>query len=76
MNRKTDEDTDGFNPDQKRFLREDELALRWHMSRRTLQRRRLAGHGPDYLTIGRRILYPREAVEHYEARRLRPGSDE
>lgn len=55
------------------LLREDELARRWRISLRTLQRWRAQGLGPAHLVIGRRILYRRAEVEDYERRRLRKG---
>lgn len=54
-------------------LTEPELAHRWRISLRTLQRWRAQGLGPAHLVIGRRILYRRAEVEHYERRRLRKG---
>ncbi len=47
------------------FLTEDELATRWKLSRRTLQRWRALGRGPAYRRIGR-ITYTIDDVEAYE----------
>ena len=58
------------------LLLEDELARRWRVSARTLQRWRRAGRGPAHLKFGNRIRYPREEVEQYEARHLRKGPQE
>jgi len=59
--------------DGRRHLHEDELALRWRVSTRTLQRWRHAGLGPAYLRLGRRIIYRRVDVAAFEARRLVTG---
>lgn len=39
-------------------LRERELAERWGVSPRTLQRWRLCGDGPTYAKFGRSVSYP------------------
>ena len=49
------------------YLRESELAWRWRMSERTLQRWRQAGKAPSHLQLDRRILYRLADVEAYEA---------
>jgi hypothetical protein len=55
------------------FLTERELAIRWRVSLRTLQRRRHGGRGPGHLVIGNRILYPVARVLAFEQRRMRQG---
>jgi hypothetical protein len=57
------------------FLTRRELALRWRLTERTLDRWREQGAGPDALRIGGRILYPWEDVLAYEAARLRRPAD-
>ena len=52
------------------LIREIELARRWHVSRRTLQRWRQLATGPRWLQIGRRILYRIEDIERFERSRL------
>ena len=49
------------------YFRESELALRWRMSERTLQRWRQAGKVPRYLRLGGRVLYPIADVLAFEA---------
>ena len=49
------------------FLSEEELALRWLHSVRTLQRWRASGRGPTFLRLGRRTIYSLEDVEAFEA---------
>lgn len=52
------------------YLRESELALRWRMSERTLQRWRQAGKVPRHLRLGGRVLYPIGDVLAFEAGRV------
>lgn len=49
-----------------RHLRERELADRWNISGRTLQRHRADGTGPAYIHIGGAIRYRLSDVLHYE----------
>ena len=44
-----------------------ELARRWRLSPRTLERWRWQGKGPAYLKIGVRIVYRKEDIESFEA---------
>ena len=45
---------------------EAELAERWGISTRTLQRWRRDGRGPDFLRIGRRVIYPLADIAAFE----------
>lgn len=54
-----------------RYLTQSELALRWKLSQRTLERWRSEGIGPKLSKIGSRCLYPIEEIEAYEASHLR-----
>ena len=54
-------------------LLEAELAQRWRLSERTLQRWRLAGSGPAFLRLGRRVAYRRSEVESLETAHVRAG---
>lgn len=47
-------------------LLEHELAQRWRLSARTLQRWRRAGTGPAFLRLGRRVAYRLSDVERFE----------
>lgn len=47
-------------------LTEADLASRWAMSPKTLQRWRMEGRGPHYLKLGKRVSYPLNAVIAYE----------
>lgn len=53
------------------YLRQYELAQRWRISPRTLEKWRQTGVGPRHLRIRGRVLYPLEEVEAYEAASLR-----
>jgi hypothetical protein len=48
-----------------------QLARRWSLSPRTLERWRWLKQGPDYLKIGGRIVYRLEDVEAFEAGTIR-----
>ena len=50
-----------------RHLNQVELARRWSLSHRTLERWRWEGRGPRYLKIGGRIVYRLSDIEAYEA---------
>lgn len=39
-------------------INENELATRWGVSPKTLQRRRSEGRGPRYLKLSKRVSYP------------------
>lgn len=62
---------DDVTPEPSRFRRvldEQELAERWHVSRKTLQGWRAKGTGPAFLKFGRCVRYPLDAVEAAEER--------
>lgn len=50
-------------------LNQVELAARWKISPRTLERWRWKGEGPAFIKIGGRVVYRLEEVEGYESRR-------
>jgi hypothetical protein len=53
-----------------RHLNQVQLARRWSLSPRTLERWRWLRQGPRYLKIGGRVLYRLEDVEEYEATQI------
>lgn len=53
------------------FLTPIELAARWRISPRTLERWRWAGEGLPFTKIGGRVLYSLADVEAYEAAQMR-----
>jgi hypothetical protein len=52
-------------------LRQIDVARRWCISPRTLERWRCLNQGPRYLKLGGRVAYRLEDVEAYEAAQLR-----
>lgn len=52
-------------------LTQTDLARRWRISPRTLERWRWLGQGPKYLKIGGRVVYRLEDIEAYEAEKQR-----
>jgi len=51
---------------QLKYLNQTELAERWKISYRTLERWRWSGGGPRFVKIGHRILYRLEDIEAFE----------
>jgi len=58
-----------------KHLRQKELADRWHVSVRTLERWRALGEGPRYLRLGRRIVYRHADVESFERAQLNMAAE-
>ena len=61
-------------------LLESELADRWRLNIKTLQRWRYSGRGPDFVKIGVRVIYPLPAAEafksqHYQSMGLCPAGE-
>ncbi len=52
-------------------LSQTELANRWRMSPRTLERWRFTGEGPRFMKIGGRVVYRLEDIVAFEALQLR-----
>ena len=60
----------------KTCLNQTELAARWSISARTLERWRWTGEGPAFLKIGGRVVYRLEDVLAYgQARQRRSTAD-
>ena len=59
-----------------RHLHQIELARRWNVSPRTLERWRWLQQGPSYLKVGGRVVYRLEDIELYEAGRIKNSSAE
>ena len=55
-----------------RHLHQADLARRWNVSPRTLERWRWLGQGPRFLKIGGRVAYRLADVEAFEAAQLQP----
>ena len=56
-------------------LNQIELARRWKISHRTLERWRWTGRGPAFLKIGGRVVYRVADVEAFEAAQRRRSGD-
>ena len=59
-----------------KVLDETELAARWKMSRKSLQRWRFWGTGPRHLKLGRKVVYLVQDVEDFERQSLRKSTSE
>jgi hypothetical protein len=57
-----------------RHLNQVDLARRWNLSPRTLERWRWLKQGPGYLKIGGRVVYRLEDIEAFEAEQVRTAS--
>jgi hypothetical protein len=57
-----------------RHLTQVQLADRWQISARTLERWRWIGEGPRFLKLGGRVIYRLEDVEDYECKQLRDST--
>lgn len=55
---------------QKHCLNQKELARRWGLSHRTLERWRYSGEGPAFLKLGGRVLYRIADIEAFEESQL------
>jgi hypothetical protein len=63
-------------PRQPEVLSQRELAQRWRLSPRTLERWRWLGQGPAFLRLGRRIAYRLTDIEAFEAAQRHAPSKE
>ena len=63
-------------PGDRRVLTENELAQRWGVSPKTLQRWRSEGRGPRYLKLSKRVSYPLEAILDFEYSALHESTAE
>jgi len=59
-----------------KHINQRELAGRWCVSERTLERWRIIGWGPNYIKIGGRVIYRLEDVEHHELENTRSSTRE
>lgn len=53
-----------------RHLNQVQLARRWSLSPRTLERWRWLKQGPDFIKAGGRVLYSLEAIRSFEITHL------
>lgn len=52
-----------------------QVADRWRISHRTLERWRWRGEGPRFIKIGGRVVYRLEDIEAFELSRLRDSAN-
>ncbi len=57
-----------------KHLTQAEVARRWCLSPRTLERWRWLGQGPAFLKLGGRVAYRIEAIEAFEAAQTRDAA--
>jgi predicted DNA-binding transcriptional regulator AlpA len=57
-----------------KHLNQIDLAARWNISHRTLERWRWTGEGPQYVKLGGRVVYRLEDVEEYEREQIRAST--
>ena len=55
-------------------LHQVELARRWKMSPRTLERWRWQGQGPRHMKLGGRVVYRLEDIEAFENENVRTST--
>lgn len=55
-------------------ITQNELARRWAISPRTLERWRWIGGGPRFIKVGGRVLYSLAEIEAYELRQTRSST--
>ena len=53
------------------WMTQTELAQRWDISPRTLERWRVVGYGPQFTKIGHAVRYSASEIEQYEKDRAR-----
>src|SRR4051794_30858769 len=58
------------------FLTEKQLASRWNISVKAVQRWRVVGQGPKWMKFGAAVRYPPAVVEEMEAASLRSSTSE
>ena len=62
--------TTATHPQPVRHLYQEDVARRWGVSPRTLERWRWERKGPPYLKIGHHIVYRLEDIEAFESRHM------
>jgi hypothetical protein len=59
-----------------RHMGQAELAERWGVSQRTLERWRWLGFGPRYIKVGGRVVYRVDEIEAFEERQTRQSTSD
>lgn len=65
-----------FAPHDRRVLTENELANRWGISPKTLQRWRTEGRGPYYMKLSKRVTYPLDVIIEFERHALHASTSQ
>ena len=55
---------------------ENDLADRWGVSPKTLQRWRTEGRGPRYLKLSKRVIYPLQEIQAFESKARHASTSE
>lgn len=76
LTRSTLEAINTLSPGDRRVLNENELAQRWGISPKTLQRWRCEGRGPKYLKLSKRVSYALEMILDFEKNALHVSTSE
>ncbi len=76
LTRSTQEAINSLSPGDRRVLNENELAQRWGISPKTLQRWRSESRGPKYLKLSKRVSYPVDAILDFEKNALHASTSE
>ncbi|MFY9183026.1 MAG: DNA-binding protein [Limnohabitans sp.] len=76
LTRSTQEAINTLSPGDRRVLNENELAQRWGISPKTLQRWRCEGRGPKYLKLSKRVSYALEMILDFEKNALHVSTSE
>lgn len=53
-----------------KHLTQNELATRWNLSPRTIERWRSNGEGPRFVRLGNRVMFRLEDIEAFEEQHL------
>ena len=61
---------------ESQHLNQKELARRWGLSIRTLERWRVEGRGPRFCKLGHKVSYPLREIEAYETHCLHVSTRE
>lgn len=57
-----------------KHLNQIDLAARWNISHRTLERWRWTGEGPRFVKLGGRVVYRLKDIEDYEREQIRAST--
>lgn len=61
---------------ERNFINQIELARRWGVSPRTLERWRWVGEGPAFVKLGGKVVYNLAVIEAYEKSQIRNSTSD